>query len=291
MGLSGDEEGLKTVFARLQDKAGNYSKVLTASIIFDRTPPSNCELVINNNDEYIRNKNKKVSLSLRAEGANAMLISNKESFEGAEWMPFKTAIGWTLEGPEGIHYVHVKYKDAAGNESNVISKSIKSDFAPPKIVNFAIDDGAEYCSEPQGNVTLKFDVEDATEMIISNMQLSDTSMNSWEPYQNTKIWKLEGEDGLKIVYGRFKDDAGNVTHEYYDKIVLDRIPPTDGKLAINNGAPWFTNKEGKGDVLIYAKGASEGMISNTPDFASSKWEILKCRFMQSLKIKLEIYQR
>jgi len=272
--IDDNEEGLKTVFVRLQDKAGNYSKVLTSSIIFDRTPPQNCELIINNNQEYIRNENKKVALSLRAEGANAMLISNKESMEGAEWVPFKTAIGWTLEGQEGIHYVHVKFKDAAGNESHVITKSIRSDFSPPKIVNFAINGGAEYCSDPQGNVNLTFEVEDALTMAISNSQLNDTATikNIWEPYQNTKSWKLEGEDGLKIVYGRFKDDAGNVTHEYYDKIVLDRIPPTDGRISINNGASWLTDKEGKADILLYANGSSEMMISNTPDFTDSKWE-------------------
>lgn len=268
------QEGLKTVFTRLQDKAGNYSKVLTASIIFDRTPPTNCELIINNNDEYIRNKNKKVSLSLRAEGANTMLISNKESMEGAEWIPFKTAVGWTLEGEEGMHYVHVKFKDAAGNESKVISNSIKSDFNPPKIVKFDINDGSEYCSDPQGQVNLTFQVEDAQEMAISNNHLKDTASlnNTWEPYQTSKSWKLEGEDGLKIVFGRFRDDAGNVTHEYYDKIILDRIPPTDGKISINNGATWFTNKDGKGELLVYAKGASEMMISSTQDFSDGIWE-------------------
>jgi len=270
------QEGLKTIFARLQDKAGNFSKVLTASILFDRTPPTDCELVINNNEEYIRNKNKKVSLSLRAEGANAMLISNIESFAGAEWIPFKTAIGWTLEGPEGIHYVHAKFKDAAGNESGIISESIKSDFAPPKIIKFAINDGAEYCADPQGNVNLTFEVEDALQMAISNTQLNDTgSIRSiWEPYQNSKTWKLDGEDGLKMVYGRFMDAAGNVTHEYYDKIVLDRIPPTDAKISINNGAPWFSNKDGKGNIMLYAKGASNVMISNNAEFSQASWEAM-----------------
>lgn len=269
-----NEEGLKTVFCRLQDKAGNYSKVLTASVILDRTPPSGCELMINNNDVFIRNKNKKVSLSLRAEGADAMLISNKESMEGAEWIAFKTAIGWTLEGDEGIHYVHVKFKDAAGNESAVVSKSIKSDFSPPKIISFSIDSGAEYCSDPQGMVNLSFEVEDALTMAISNSQLNDTSTirNLWEPYKSTKIWKLEGEDGLKIVYGRFRDDASNVTHEYYDKIVLDRFPPTDAKIAINNSAQWLTDKDGKVDVMLYAGGASEVMLSNSADFSNSTWE-------------------
>ena len=272
--IDDNSEGLKTVFLRLQDKAGNYSKVLTSTIILDRTPPSACEMVINNNDPFVRNPNKRVALSLRAEGASSMMISNNESMEGAEWVPFKTAIAWTLEGPEGIHYIHAKFKDNAGNESEVISKSVKSDFSPPKIVKFDINDGAEFTYDPQGLITLTFDVEDAKDMAISNSQLNDTSnlRTLWEPYKTTKSWNLEGEDGLKIVYGRFRDEANNITHAYYDKIVLDRIPPTDGKIIINNGASWLTNKDGKCNISVVANGASEVMLSNTADFSNAKWE-------------------
>lgn len=271
-----EEDGPKTVFLRLKDKAGNFSKIYSSGIILDRTSPTNCDLVINNNDPFVRNKQKKVSLSLRAEGANFVMISNKQSMEGGQWIPFKSSVGWTLEGPEGIHYVHVKFKDQAGNESPVITKMITSDFAPPKIKNFAINDAADFCTDPQGSVRLNFDVEDAVTMAISNNHLNDTSTikGLWEPYQATKEWKLEGEDGLKLVYGRFSDDAGNITHEYYDKIILDRIPPTDGRISINNGAEWFTNKEGKGDVNLYAKDAHEVMISNSQDFSKSKWETM-----------------
>jgi hypothetical protein len=267
-------EGLKTVFCRLQDRAGNYSKVLTASILLDRTPPSGCELVINNHEPYVRNARKSVPLSLRAEGADAMMISNNEQMEGAKWVAFKTAVAWTLDGPEGVHHVYVKFRDKAGNESGIISKSIQSDFSPPKIKEFAINDGEEFCSDPQGFVDLTFDVEDATSMAISNSQLKDTSAINqlWEPYKASKKWQLEGEDGLKIVYGRFKDEASNVTLEYYDKIVLDRIPPEDARISINNGAKWLNNKALKADLSLYAKGAYEILLSNSSNFSQSTWE-------------------
>jgi len=111
-------------------------------------------------------------------------------------------------------------------------------------------------------------------MLISNNSLKDTTglKNQWEPYQPKKAWKLEGEDGLKMVYGRFKDEAGNMTIEYYDKIVLDKIPPTDMKIAINNGAQWFSDKSGKAPISLVATGASDIMLSNSPDFAKSSWE-------------------
>lgn len=272
--LDAKEDGLKTIFLRLQDKAGNFSKVITSAIVLDRVPPANCELIINNNEVFVRNPSKKVSLSARAEGASHMMVSNKQTLEGATWLPFKTVIPWTLEGPEGTHYVHAKFRDEAGNESAVISKMVKSDFTPPKIVAFEINNGDEFASDPQGAVNLSFTVEDAVSMIISNSSLKDTTglKNQWEPYQPKKAWKLEGEDGLKMVYGRFRDEAGNMTIEYYDKIVLDKIPPTDLKIAINNGAQWLSDKSGKAPISLAATGASEVMLSNSPDFAKSSWE-------------------
>ena len=272
--VDSEVDGPKTIFIRLKDKAGNYSKIYASGIILDRQAPTTIDLVINNNDPFVRNKNKRVALSLRAEGANYMMISNNQTMEDGKWEPFKTAISWTLDGPEGIHYVHAKFKDEAGNESVIISKMIKSDFIPPKIIKFSIDGDAEYSTNPQNLVTITIDVEDAVSMAISNNHLNDTSniKGLWEPYQTSKEWKLDGEDGLKLVYARFRDEAGNVTYEYYDKIVLDRIPPSECKVAINNGAEWFTNKDGKGDIQLFAKGANEVMLSNASDFSTSKWE-------------------
>ncbi len=272
--LEGDDDGPKTVFIRLKDKAGNFSKIYSYGIILDRTPPTNCDLVINNNDSFVRNRNKRVSLSLRAEGANYMQVANSSTFPNGEWIPFKTAISWTLEGPEGVHNVYVKYKDAAGNESDVISKTIKSDFAPPKIVKITIGEGTGFTTDSQNSVTLHFDVEGAVEMAISNNHINDTSnmKGQWEPYKTSKEWRLEGEDGPKIVYSIFKDEAGNLTKEYQTKIELDRIPPIDGKISINNDAEWLTDKSGKGAVFLYAKGAHEVMISNSSNFSNGKWE-------------------
>lgn len=295
--LGGENDGPKTVFLRLKDVAGNFSKIYSSGIILDRNPPINNELMINNNDMFVRNKNKRVAVSLRSEGASAMMISNKQSFEGGEWVPFKTATSWTLEGPEGIHYVHVKFKDAAGNESESISKMIKSDFTPPKIIKFTIDNDVEFCTNPQNMVALTFDVEDAKTMAISNNHLVDTGSFAglWEPYQSNKEWTLDGEDGLKIVYGRFKDETGNVTHEHYDKIVLDRVSPTNGKISINNGAEWLTDKTGKGDIQLYAVGAHEFMISNTSDFAAGKWEpmagIRKNWYFNTKNASIEVYAK
>jgi hypothetical protein len=203
-----------------------------------------------------------------------MMVSNNSNFENAEWMPFRTAIAWTLEGPEGLHYVHAKFKDAAGNESAAITSSIKSDFTPPMVHKFTIDEEAEYCVDPQKKVSIQLDVEDALFMAISHAPMRDTihARALWEPFQPAKDWVLEGEDGLKIIYAYFKDEAGNPTAEYSAKIVLDRMPPSELGIAINRGAKWFNKADGIADLQLHAIGASEMMLSNNAKFKNAVWE-------------------
>lgn len=271
--LEGDDN-TKTVFMRLQDRAGNLSKVYTANIILDRQAPTGCSIVINNGDKWLRNKNRRVSLSLRAEGASMMMISNNNNFKDAKWIPFRTAIAWTVDKSEGPNSVFVKFKDAAGNESETLSTIIISDFNPPKINLFSSDDGSAYCNDPQKTILLRIDVTDAKLMAISNQSLRDTSRatNIWEPYAKEKSWTLEGEDGLKTVSARFKDEAGNVTPEYNLKIILDRTPPSEPQVSILGGAKWLTNPEGKADLELKAIGASQMKISNDAAFENAKWE-------------------
>ncbi len=267
-------DGTKTVFMRLKDRAGNLSKVYTASIILDRTPPSDCSILINNGDKWLRNKNGRVSLSLRAEGAGQMMISNDPAFTQGKWIPFRTAIAWTIKGPEGPHKVYAKFRDEAGNESEAVSDEIISDFNPPKVQLVTANDGKEYCNDPQKTILLRFEVTDAVYMAISNNSLQDTSRATplWEPYAKEKKWTLEGEDGIKTVFVLFKDKSGNVTPQKSVRVILDRTPPSEPQVSIMNGAKWLINRDGKADLTLKAIGAGEMMISNTPDFKSAKWE-------------------
>ena len=271
------EDGLKTVYLRLQDRAGNYSNVITAGIVLDRQPPLHPELVINNNQEWVTNRNKRVVLSLRAEGAVEMAISNHADFTGVAWAPYKNAISWTLEGEEGMHYVYAKFRDAAGNETEPLTSSVKSDFTPPVIRKLAINGGDEFTNDLEKRVAIDMDVEDAVDMIISNTSIRDTSAvrNSWEPYQPVKSWQLDGEDGLKTVYALFRDQAGNISAEIYDRITLDRVAPSNPIIEINKGAKWVNDPSGKSTLHLNATGADEVRLSNSTDFSQSSWEPFK----------------
>ena len=269
-----EKDGPKTVFLRLRDKAGNYSKVYAANILLDRTSPANAEMVLNNGEKWVRNKNNKVAVSFRAQGVVQMMVSNHEDFSGAQWTMYKTVIPWTLEPGEGERTVYAKFRDEAGNVSEVISGTVTSDYNPPVIKKFVIDNDEAFTNDAQKKVHIQIDVEGASTMAISNAPIGDTATANglWEPYEASKDWTLGGEDGVKTVYARFKDEADNVTPEYYDKIYLDRVPPADLKIAINNGAKWFNRADGLATIFTHASDADFVQLSNSSDFSGSEWQ-------------------
>ena len=121
-----DPDGKKNVYAKFKDIANNESKIVYDSIIYDSTPPRNCSIIINNQDDTTKNINQKVTLKLHSEDADYMMISNTKDFIGSKWVIYKSI--WTnwrlLGGEDGNRTVYVRYKDTTGNESEAYNDSI-----------------------------------------------------------------------------------------------------------------------------------------------------------------------
>lgn len=266
----GINDGDKTVFLRLKDKAGNFSAVCTADITLDRQGPENGEIKINNGEEWIANPAKRVALSLIATDARKMKVSHTADFSNVEWMPYRTAMGWTLAGNEGEHRVYAIFADRAGNISSPVSAKIKSDFTAPVVKTFMVEGNSDFSNDPQKRVRLVIEVEDATSMAIDNIPITENS--TWEPLQKNKTWILSNEDGMKTIYAQFKDQAGNVSEENSLRIMLDRVPPVENEVLINENAETLTSETGKINLSLKSNGAAEMLISNFPDFRNSRWE-------------------
>ncbi len=76
------------------------------------------------------------------------------------------------------------------------------------------------------SVTLNISCSDdrgCDEMVFSN---DNINWSTPEPYGNSKAWSLSSNDGLKTVYVKFKDMAGNWSVVYNDTIILDTTSPT-----------------------------------------------------------------
>jgi hypothetical protein len=88
-----------------------------------------------------------------------------------------------------------------------------------------INSGATYTNSTASTLTLTC-TDSGTGC--SQMQFSNDN-STWstaEAYATTKSWPLSSGDGMKTVYAKFKDNAGNWSSAYTDTIVLDATTPS-----------------------------------------------------------------
>ncbi len=93
----------------------------TGSILLPEGP-TNVSVWINWGAETTVNRT--ITLSLGADNATEMLISNSIDFVGATWEEYKTSKYWTLEAGNGEKNVYVKYRDEDYNDSSIVSDTI-----------------------------------------------------------------------------------------------------------------------------------------------------------------------
>ena len=118
-------DGEKKLYAKFRDNAKNETEPVAANIDVDSTPPSNLMLTINGGDQTSRHIDGVVELTIKAEDAKYMMISNTENFRGGRWLPYEELVSdWRLTGDNGKKSVFIKFKDDAGNESEVVSDEI-----------------------------------------------------------------------------------------------------------------------------------------------------------------------
>jgi hypothetical protein len=269
------EDGPKTVFLRLRDEAGNFSNVLTASIILDRQPPQELDMLINEGNEWLTNPARKTSVQLTAKGASHFMISEDPEFADVEWLPFKNVTAWVFSELEEEKTLYAKFKDPAGNISELVTAKIKLDYTPPLCEEFLIDEGSDFCNNPQKKVNLKIKAPDAIKMAISNTPISDPMDPStvWEEYSENKEWELDGEDGLKTIYLVLQDEAGNFSGRYNERIILDRVGPTNPTVVINSDRKFVPPGGRKVPLELSAEGADKVFITEDPKFENGRWEL------------------
>lgn len=108
------------------NSSGNETGTTNISAINIKTEPV---LLINNGDEYTPTK--EVNLTILANTAQQMMLSNTSDFSGVNWETYATSKPWTLLTGEGekIVYMKVQYND--GSESPVVHNSILLDTTSP----------------------------------------------------------------------------------------------------------------------------------------------------------------
>ena len=120
-------EGDNVVSLELVDVVGNKTSTLVWSFTVDTKGPTGY-IVINNEDAMTNSVY--VNLTIDAKDATSnvqsMVISNDGVFDNEQWEPFKSKKeDWMLTPISGTRKVYIKFKDTAGNESEIFSDTIE----------------------------------------------------------------------------------------------------------------------------------------------------------------------
>jgi hypothetical protein len=209
--LSGD--GIKTIYARFRDVAGNVSSPVSNTIALDTAAGAEYGATINEGALFTNQTAVTLTISARP-GTTQMQVSNDGGFADAQWAPYTSRKAWTITqyGNYVIpRVVYVRYKDLDGNVSSNYQDDIILDVTPPTGTVSII--GATGLQAMASTVTLNLsatdDVSGVGQMLISNQP--DFAGASWEAYATRRAWTLGSNTA---VYVRFRDNAGNVSQTY-----------------------------------------------------------------------------
>ena len=123
------------VYIKLRDVVLNTSSTAQDSIVIDSVSPVG-SIVINsdNTTTAVRAVSLALTATDAASGVAQMMLSEDPAFSGAAWETYSTSKTFTLSTTDGTKTIYAKFRDVAGNVSDVASDSIVLDtvvLAPP----------------------------------------------------------------------------------------------------------------------------------------------------------------
>jgi PKD repeat protein len=203
------EDGVKTVYARLRDSAGNVSEVSEVSFVYDTNAPVGNFAFAQRavGPDTITN-----TIYFWAEdnlsGVADIRISRDAEFVDTVWLPYTTTLTWPIPSTtQSQETLYVQYRDLAGNISETYSNAYFVDTEPPVV----------YVDVSLGN-TLK-----RTVTVYAYDELSGVAMRRLSndpmmiegvvtlPHTSTVEWTF---DERRVVWVQVEDSVGNASTPY-----------------------------------------------------------------------------
>lgn len=192
-----------------------------------------------------------VLLTLAANQAESVVLSNSEGFLTLVTMPFSETMEWQLtQGPDGTRTVYARFVDDQGYSSRTVSASILYDTQAPGGAEVQFEsnsvallaDGTEVKTTGRQAVSALLFVKDASEMLVSlssnggDVSLYQVSaetqggegynsipLGQWVPLASRVEIVLSPHHEVHMLEVQFRDRAGNTAEGADDTILL--VPP------------------------------------------------------------------
>lgn len=202
-------DGVKTVYVRFRDNAGNVSEPASASLLVDTEPPFGGVAVA---DQIVGPKFITVTAYLGAidelSGVADMQISSESSFTDIAWQPYTFSLSLPISiTNEGQGAFFVRYRDAAGNISDIVSDTYVIDTTPP-LVYVEVTAGDSLTRTV--TILAHDELVDAAVMHISNDPLMIDQVTTLT-YTQVITWTF---DEREVVWVQVEDAVGNVSEPY-----------------------------------------------------------------------------
>ncbi|MDD3294450.1 MAG: right-handed parallel beta-helix repeat-containing protein, partial [Geobacteraceae bacterium] len=140
---------------------------------------------------------------------------------------------------EGDNALSVTAEDIFGNTGSA-SFNVLLDQTPPQ-GSISVNSGAQYTNSQ--SVILNLSADDAGSGVTGmSFSTDNVHWSTWEGYSASKTLNLSSGDGVKTIYVKYFDRAGNESDNFSKAITLDTVVPT-GSFSINDNASQTTARE------------------------------------------------
>ena len=214
--------------SRAADNAGNVEIPDIGNIfMYDNEPPEG-SILINNDDRYTNSTTVILSLNSNDSGSGvSQMAFSTDDNEWSAWEIFSTTKTFELSAGDGEKFVYFKVKDHTDNIAEPVFDSIILDTVPPHSLSILLNNGATETNSTKVTIDITA-LDDISGVYRMSFSTNKKDWSGWENYTNTKPFTLASGVGVKTVYFRAIDMAGNIAEPVSDSILLNiPLPPEE----------------------------------------------------------------
>ncbi|MGE0083604.1 MAG: tandem-95 repeat protein [Desulfococcaceae bacterium] len=160
-----------------------------------------------------------------------------------------------LTGDNADFHCHVAAVDARGQIGETRSVAFRTDTVAPLNPKISVQ-----ATTKESTVPLSLAAAGAAEVYLSNITYGQGGQ--WESWTPQRAWKLTDGDGMKKIYGRFRDRAGNTVNAFATtEKIPDFDPATQHKITVITGSGGSADPSGE----VIVNSGDDLTISVKPD--------------------------
>lgn len=227
-------EGDNVISLEVSDIVGNKTSPIVWSFVVDTKPPSG-SVIINDQDAVTNSIYVYLNFSAAdsTTGLKSMVISNDGVFDTEQWENFSVRKeDWQLPAISGTRKVYVKFKDKAGNESEIFNDTIELIIIAPDTI---ITSGPSMLTSSKDAL---FTFKGTAEQCVFRWKFDNEEWSDWSTQTSVSAEDLsEGNHYFKVQAAKDVNNNGKIDADEMDPVPEERTWTIGDKDAIKPDIP------------------------------------------------------